>query len=438
MSYRSPHRAFIFEGYSFDATTATAAFRYSFDARRSFVETVVFPVPDTDYAQATLESALQLAFYLAGISYYKTFPTKEVIFQTAQPDARQAEFLQTVYTYGFSQFMFENGLTPKQLASFSGEGIRQRAASYRGDGMVALQSGGKDSLLLATLLEEKELTYTPWHVKYGPVYPVVLDGLRFPLRTVERHIDTAALKAATAEGGLNGHVPITYIIMSYALIDAILHGQKTVLAAIGNEGEEPHDFIGDIPVNHQWSKTWAAEQLFAQYVAEYISPDLQVGSPLRGFSELRIAELFVEKCWQKYGRRFSSCNRANYQQGADNTQLAWCGECPKCANSYLLFAPFVEPIELQSLFGGQDLFAKPSLVETFKGLLGIDGVMKPLECVGEIEELRLAYHMARETYGTERYQLPFDVPVSNFDYQRKYPTQAWASLVAIEKPHQSL
>jgi len=57
------------------------------------------------------------------------------------------------------------------------------------------------------------------------------------------------------------------------------------------------------------------------------------------------------------------------------------------------------------------------LTETFKGLLGIDGVMKPFECVGEVDELRLAYHMAWENFGTESYQLSFDVPKGDFDYK---------------------
>lgn len=173
-------------------------------------------------------------------------------------------------------------------------------------------------------------------------------------------------------------------------------------------------------MTHQWSKTWGAEQLFAEYVQRYISPDIHVGSPLRQYSELKIAELFVERAWDRFGHRFSSCNVANYRQGADNTELAWCGECPKCANSYVLFAPFLPSGELQSIFGGKDLFASPSLVDVFKGLLGIDGVMKPFECVGEVDELRSAYHTAQARGYTP---LPFEVPVSHFDREYEYPAQ---------------
>ncbi len=423
MAYQSPYQAFIFEDYSFDPETNTANFHYSFDGQRHFTECLVIPAQAgiQSYNLEALERALQLAFYTASTSYYKAFPTKKVIFKKAQPDSWQAQFLQKIYTEGLSQFLFENDLQLSDVATFEAGESEQSVSNYSGDGIIALQSGGKDSLLLATLLEEKDIQYTPWYIQYSQSHPHVLDELKYPLKTVRRSVDIEALKQAQADGGLNGHIPITYIVLSFALIEAILFGKNTVLAAIGAEGGEPHEFIGDLPVNHQWAKTWEAEQLFSEYVTNYISPNIQVGSPLRGFSELKIAELFTEYAWERFGHSFSSCNRANYELGADNSKLKWCGDCPKCANSYILFAPFVEPEELKALFGGEDLFAKASLTETFKGLLGIDCVMKPFECVGETNELQTAYHMAREKFGHEAYQLPFEVPKADFDYQTVQP-----------------
>lgn len=432
MGYQSPYKAFIFEDYSFDKHTSVAKFHYSFDGIRHFTETVEFSSDTLESAQNSvntqiLDEALKLAFYVAGTSYFKAFPTRQVIFKTAEPDVWQALFLQNVYTYGLSQFMFENNLSLEDMPKFSGHESEPNSSSYSGEGTIALQSGGKDSLLLASLLEERGVAYKPLYISSGENHPAVLDSLASSLDVAKRELDILALNQAKAEGGLNGHVPVTYIVLSYALISTVLQNKKTVLVSIGVEGGEAHEHIGDLPVNHQWSKTWAAEQLLARYVTTYISSDLQIGSPLRGFSELRVSELFVEHAWKRFGHSFSSCNRANYKQGEDNHELKWCGECPKCANSYLLFAPFVEPNELQGIFGGQVLFKKPSLTETFKGLLGIDGVMKPFECIGEVDELRLAYHMAQIKYGDAAYQLPFDVPKSTFDYKKIQPMQTWAS-----------
>lgn len=416
---------FIFKNYTFNATTRTATFRYGFEDGAEFEESVQFSRAG-DYDKELLDRALFLSFVLVGTSYYKTFPSREAIFETGGLDEWQAKFFNTVYQEGLSQFAFENNLTRDGLVHFqpSGSNAAKAAVKVDGEGILSLQSGGKDSLLTAKLLAENNVPFTSWYIGSSSCYPMVLEMIGRPLITAERFVDLEALRAAKANGSLNGHVPITYIVTSFALIDAVLNGARTVVLSIGHEGEEAHDWIGDLPVNHQWSKTWPAEKAFAEYVHRYVSPDMQVGSPLRGFTELKIAELFATHAWKRYGYEFSSCNVANYMQGNDNTELKWCGECPKCANSFLLFAPFLEAEDLKSLFGGHDLFEKPLLQETFRGLLGIDGVMKPFECVGETAELRLAYHMARERGGYGK--LSFDVPESDFDYEQEYDSQEWA------------
>ncbi len=423
------HEVFVFERYSFDPVLGQATFEYSFDGTRQFKEVVTFDTTGmVDHSAPAFEAAMQLAFLLAGVSYYKTFPTRSVSFKDLQLTSGQADFLNHVYLEGLSQFIYENKLGLDAIVRFEASSMQQPEPRVAGgEGMVCLQSGGKDSLLLASLLDEASASFTPWYVASGMFHPSVLDSLSGPLRTIHRQLDSEALATATRDGGYNGHIPVTFVLTSYAILDALLHGENTVLQAIGHEGAEPHAYVGDLAVNHQWSKTWEAEQLMQRYVSEYIAADIRVGSPLRSMTELKIAELFAAHAWQKYGHSFSSCNVANYGQQHDNTVLTWCGNCPKCANSYLLFAPFVAPDELRSLFGGSDLFAKESLTDDFKGLLGIDNVMKPFECVGEIDELRTAYHMARSRYGEETYRLPFDVPYADFDYNRHMPSQSWAS-----------
>ncbi|MDB5183559.1 MAG: hypothetical protein JWO07_240 [Candidatus Saccharibacteria bacterium] len=412
---------FIFDSYSFDEVTHDATFRYRFDDGRSFQEIFHFDSVTDSYNHDVLDRALHFAHLLVGSSYFKTFPTRDV--SAGNIDEWQAEFLNSVYQEGMSQYAYENGLTRDDLAQFSATGSSESAVDYSGEGIITLQSGGKDSLLLASMLKDAGIGFDALYISSGPSHPSMLDSITDKLMVIHRTIDRPALKHASEDGAKNGHIPITYVVMAVALIQAVLTGKQAILAAIGHEGEEPHAAIGDLSVTHQWSKTWSAEQQFAEYVRRYISPDLHIGSPLRRYSELRIAELFADKAWAQYGHSFSSCNRANYKQGDDNSLLTWCGECSKCANSYLLFAPFVAPGELKSLFNGQDLFVKPLLTETFKGLLGIDGVPKPFECIGEIDELRVAYHMKREGYEN----LPFDVPEATFNYKQEFPVQPWAS-----------
>lgn len=395
-----------------------------------------------------LDQALFLAFVLIGTSYYKSHPSPEVDLPFPL-DSWQANFFNQVYQEGLSQYAFENHLSRKDLAHFhstpnypsnstSAHSIHSPRSlhhipnpshptshhhissssptSYPYRGILSLQSGGKDSLLTATLLSEHAHPFTAFYLSASSTHPTILDQLPAPLQIATRTLDIDNLKKSA---GNNGHVPITYIVQSLALIQAILNHQNVVLTSIGQEGNEPHAHIADLPVNHQWSKTWQAEQLFANYVHRYISRNIEVGSPLRAFTELEIAHQFAQKCWHLYGHTFSSCNEANYRQQNDNSRLTWCGRCPKCANSFLLFAPFVDPSQLLPLFGGSDLFKVPMLVDTFKGLLGIDNFMKPFECVGEIAELRQAYALKLPGYA----DLPFSVPSSDFNYQSLRPAQ---------------
>lgn len=418
---------FKFLDYTFDPQTFIAKFSYQGADDITFTEQITFarPNPIANYNPALLDHALFLAFMLIGTSYYKAHPTTSV--ELSQPiDEFQAQFFNAVYQEGLSQFAFENQLTRSDLAHFVAAPDYQAPTPlpYTSQGVLALQSGGKDSLLTATLLNEQNINFTPWFVGYGNHnHPSIIDEVSDQsLQIVERQIDHAGLQKTA---GKNGHVPITYIVMSLALVQAILNGNNTVITSVAREGDEPHGMIDDLPVNHQWSKSWSAEQLFAKYVATYISPDLHIGSPLRKYSELKVAELFAKKCWQKYGDKFSSCNRANYKQGSNSQKLTWCGDCAKCANSYLLFCPFLPAETLTATFAGQDLFTSPRLTETFKGLLGVDGVMKPFECIGTIDELRYAYHHRNQTGIVKYHDLPFSVPDSNFDPDMLYPAQPY-------------
>lgn len=419
--------AFVFQKYAYDLETKQASFYYQ-SGGRPFKEVITFEYALEAYDESALDGALQLAFFIIGTSYYKAFPTQTVRIESGSIDAWQAKFLSSVYQEGLSQFAFENQLARDDLAHFTAtvEEVRSAAQYHATDEVpLVLQSGGKDSLLLAKLLSKKNLPFTPLYIASGESHPAVLDELSAPLGTIHRSIDKMALQEASAAGGLNGHVPVTYIVAAISLIQAVLLGKGSVLAAIGHEGEEPYGFIGDLPVAHQWSKTWQAEEQLAQYIARYISPNLQFGSPLRKYSELKIAELFVTHCWQEYARKFSSCNVYNYKQGKDNSALGWCGNCAKCANSFLLFAPFVKPDQLSRVFNGENLFQKESLQEVFKGLLGVEGATKPFECIGEEAELRTAYHMAHAAWS--EYELPFLVPEDVFDYQKEYPAQSQLS-----------
>ena len=389
--------SFKFLDYSFDKNTGEAVFNYQSEDEK-LTEKVQFKTEGESYDEAAFDKALFFAFVVIGTSYYKARAGQEVELG-AILDSAQASFFTKIYQEGLSQFAFENGLTRDNLARFEGsfEVPAAEPARLTNKTLVTV-SGGKDSLLATEMIRESGADYRVVYITAQESYPQIIDKFGEPI-IVRRLIDKDGLKRI---GGMNGHVPVTIINEAIALAQAILINANHVEFGIGEEGIEPHAFIGDLPVNHQWSKTPEAQNLMQEYVKRFIAPNLTIGSVLSKYSELAIAEMFAKKCWDKYGMEFSSCNVANYKQNANNRILKWCGKCAKCANSYLLFAPFIPFNEQQKIFG-HDLFSDPEMAETFKGLLGIDGVMKPFECVASTDELRWAYQNRLPGYG----ELPF-------------------------------
>jgi UDP-N-acetyl-alpha-D-muramoyl-L-alanyl-L-glutamate epimerase len=417
---------FVFRDYKIDTTSGRAEFCYGFENGLDFIEKVDFEIDEQIRVDRdVLNRAMRLAFMMVGVSYYKLFPSREVVLGSGiRLDNFQADFLNTVYQEGLGQFAYENNLTRSDLAVFVPDAeANSRGVAYDGRGRLLLQSGGKDSVLSASIFEEKQLAFDSLYISSSSSHPLFVQGIGEDYHQILRTIDKPNLSLAREQGAKNGHIPVTFVVVALSIVQAILLGKNEIITSIGHEGEEPSSYIEDLPVNHQWSKTWQAELLMSRYVTDYISPDIKVGSILRRFSELRITELFAEKSWERYHTDFSSCNRYNYLQGHDNSKLGWCGDCPKCANAYLLFAPFVDRNQLDDLFGGSSLLQKSSLQDVFRGLLGVGDMSKPFECVGETAELRKAYQMALEKDPTN--QLSFEVQQSDYDYRQDYEMQSW-------------
>jgi hypothetical protein len=94
------YQAFIFKDYSFDTAGKTLTLHYSFDDEITFSETFRFNFAFADYDGPTLERALQLLFFMAGVSYYKAYPTTEIRVEKGTIDDGLAQFLATTWQAG--------------------------------------------------------------------------------------------------------------------------------------------------------------------------------------------------------------------------------------------------------------------------------------------------------------------------------------------------
>lgn len=405
---------FIFEGWHFDAASCTATFRYSFDGKMHFQEVVHFDVPFApDYPQDAFLATLEGYFFLAGISYYKTALPQSIEIKGEPPTPDQATFFDTLYRHGLGEFLFQNNLSPERIAPFPYENrvaVSPPPAPHLSGCLVPF-GGGKDSLLTQQILKDSGQDITLFMMGDFPALNALAEKTNLPFVNIRRRIDPQLFEL-NAQGAYNGHVPLSAFLAFLGVATALAMGKKYIVLSNEASANEPNTFLGDMPINHQYSKSLAFEQDFQHYVRDCISPDAQYFSLLRPLSEYRIAELFCTRLWDKYAQDFASCNR-NFTQGNTRERLTWCGRCPKCAFCALLFSAFVPPKKLWTLFGGENLFAVEELQPTFSELLGLSG-HKPFECVGEREEIRYAWHRALAS-GHYPELLRFSVPKADFD-----------------------
>ena len=139
---------------------------------------------------------------------------------------------------------------------------------------------------------------------------------------------------------------MTAVNSAILVFAAVLLGFDQVV--FSNERSASYGSIipGTGEVNHQWSKGWAFESAFGDYVQRRIAADpgsgpgqaLRYYSLLRPLSELAVARQFAKS--DRYDAWFSSCNR-NFHLLGERPAARWCGVCPKCHFVFLALAPFM-------------------------------------------------------------------------------------------------
>lgn len=130
------------------------------------------------------------------------------------------------------------------------------------------------------------------------------------------------------------------------------------------------------PVNHQWGKSLEAEILLCNYIKNYFCNDIHFFSILKPINDFLIMQSL--KPYEILLPLTHSCN----------IEKPWCKKCPKCAYVWLCFLAYFDERIINSIFG-ENPFDKPELEEIFLELMGSKG-HKPFECIGEINEARLA------------------------------------------------
>lgn len=386
---RDAIRAFRFVRCGFDADTGVARLVYAFDDGPELVETVTLPgAPfrlDAARAQAARQ-ALRMLHLVAGVSYYKAAVPAQLQVEGEPIDAATAAFLGQVYLNGLGEFAYRNGLDLRGRIRFPHGEAADAVAPVLGlqaHALVAI-GGGKDSLVSIEALRAEGVAQTVTWIGGSQLIAACAAHTGLPTLNIGRQL-APQLFDFNRQGAWNGHIPVTAVNSAILAFAAVVLGMDQVV--FSNERSASYGSLipGTGEVNHQWSKGWAFESMFAGWLQSHVAADLRYYSLLRPLSELAVARQFARS--QHYDAHFSSCNR-NFHILGERPTSRWCGVCPKCHFVFLALAPFMPKTRLVTIFG-RNLLDDPAQVAGFDALLEYQD-HKPFECVGEGRESRAA------------------------------------------------
>ena len=386
---------FEFSSYKFEPEKKRVSFSYKQEFDNSeplnFTETIILPeIPGLNHIPAgLLEKLFQGLHLVLGISYYK-FYCATIVRHNYLLTEWEANFWNMVYKKGLGEFFYKNNLDPKISPKFSFDksATPNLYSLEKNEKCLVAVSGGKDSIVSLELLKERGIDITAVFTetqKKSSLVDKILELSGVESFKVQRFLDWQTFQ----EHKYNGHIPISAIYAFLAIFYAVLY--KYSYFVISNEYSSNFGNIkykGET-INHQWSKSSEFENLFSDYIKNFVTPDVRYFSLLRPFYEIRIAKMFSQ--YKKYFPYFSSCNQ-NFKINKKEGGGLWCGQCAKCTFVFTLLSAFLPKKELLDIFK-KNLYQDEKLVPMFRDILGF-GKMKPFDCVGTFDETRAALYLA--------------------------------------------
>lgn len=385
---------FLFASYVCDLPRGTITFRYELThggKQYDLTESLVFLPPSSSLPEERrfLIDRIARQLHLAlGMSYWKLFCPREIT--VSYPlSMTESRFFETLYTKGLGEFFYRNTIDFRGLVRFPSDGQTSKDLALGvnlSNRSLVLSGAGKDSIVTGELLRKHGDEFELFTLNPTPIHEEVARIMGVRLIQMRRIIDPLLFELNKTQGAFNGHVPVTSIFMFSGMLAAALYDFRYVIAS--NEESANYgnvEYLG-AEMNHQWSKSLEFETILASHTLNHVSPDMKIFSLLRPFTELEIARIFSQ--YPQYFHAFTSCN-ANFKITGNPRRGQWCGKCPKCAFVFLLLSSLVSKETVTDIFQ-QNLLDDPSLIPTYRELLGIEG-FKPFECVGTPQESVAAF-----------------------------------------------
>ena len=324
-------------------------------------------------------------------SYWKLTCSPLIDISAGKLDNEQIRWWKDLLFKGMAQYFYENKIdfTPNNFINIttSGKDTISNLTQVDGEKVFIPIGGGKDSIVTLETLVDSDLADAVLII-----YPTTSHSTKVAKKsgvknilTVLRTIDPQLIKLNT-QGFLNGHIPYTNILFFISLISAYLNRYKNIVFSNEKSSDEENIKYLDKNINHQYSKTFAFENMFRKYNQEYLS-NINLFSFLRPLYDIQIAKIFSR--YEKYFEIVRSCN-IGQQRGV------WCCNCSKCLSTFILLFPFIGQQKIEKIFP-HNLYEDGQLIPILDDLILEDRV-KPFECVGTREELKVGLHLSFNLY----------------------------------------
>ena len=339
----------------------------------------------------TLEPArplIELWGLLAGLSYYKAGAAPLIDVGDLPLGRAGRALLEAAVRDGLGEYAYRNDIDLAEVRIVGGREVTASSAPADPTRALVPCGGGIDSVAtwhhLSPQLDASFFVVSPASGRFAALENAMSET-GMPVRRLTRTLDPQI--TSPQPHWLNGHVPVTAMITVAAAAVALADGRGSVILSNEHSASVPNLVVEGRAINHQWSKSAAAEVLLADAISERVRAPLTVASFLRAKSEPWVARDIASD--PHLLRVVRSCNRA-FRQDVGSRAVTWCGECDKCLFVNLMLAPFVPRHELRQVFDGTEPLTHTPLRTSLETLLGLIDGPKPFECVGDVVECRAA------------------------------------------------
>ena len=421
-------QSFSFNTYKLNTRRSTITFTYKVEFKygvtKTFTDRLYFKDVTSEMwdkvPKSVLEPTLQSLLLMIGINYWCVFRTKNIIINGFSLTYDQAKFWNTLYLNGLGEFFYDMKIDFHDLINFPYEEsthIPEPTRLNLRERHLLLNGAGKDSILSAEILKASNTPFDFFAFAPTPAHKKIAKIANAETIEVTRKRDPL-LEIIMTYSGISNSYPSVSTFTFVAVLLAEVLGYKSIVFSNERSADFGNLTYRGLEVNHQWCKSSEAEKLVNDYIQQFITPDISTKSLLRKYSELEIVRQFVQ--YPQYLHQVTSCNTYFWLHPLEQKLLRksyWCKGCPKCVFMFACFSAYLPKQELVSIFGG-NIYKNKRRLPILRRILGIEG-FKPLDCVGEPEEMILAMHMAskRGKYAGEPAMDLFEDHFSNYDFE---------------------